>query len=84
MATTLTATGGTVTIVKTTGPALTLTAVTDNANGTYTATVSGTVAGTATFTASLDAAALTNASNQVTVMLTSATTPAFTIVAPTF
>ena len=76
----LTATGGTVTIVKTTGPTLTLTAVTDNANGTYTATVSGTASGTATFTASLDATALTHASNPVTVTLTAgaATKLAFT------
>ncbi len=69
----LTATGGTVTIVKTTGPTLTLTAVTDNADGPYTATVSGTASGTATFTASLAAAALTHASNPVTVALTAGT-----------
>ena len=66
----LTSSGGTVTIVKTTGPALTLSAVTDNGNGTYTATVKGSVTGTATFTASVGGSAITNGSNPVTVTLT--------------
>ena len=76
----LTASGGTVTITKASGPAVTLSAVTDNNNGTYTATVKGTVSGTATFSASLGGSALTNASNPTTVTLVpgTATKVAFT------
>ena len=76
----LTASGGTVTITKASGPAVTLSAVTDNNNGTYTATVKGTVSGTATFSASLGGSALTNASNPATVTLVpgTATKVAFT------
>jgi hypothetical protein len=66
----LTASGGTVTLSKT-GPG-TLSAVTDNSNGTYTATISSGVAGTAVISASLGGSALTNASNPVSVAFAAA------------
>ena len=69
----LTTSGGTVTVVKTAGPTVSLSAVTDNNDGTYTATVSGSSAGTATFSAQLGGTALTHSSNPVSVTLTAGT-----------
>lgn len=67
----MTASGGTVTLAKT--GVGTLSAVTDNSNGTYTATIKSGTTGTAVITAKLDGSDLTHSSNPLTVTFTPGT-----------